>query len=65
MLLDSKIEAEANLFAAELLIPDEIITENRYYTAGQLARILGYNQKLVELRLKTFHTDETGMQFMQ
>lgn len=54
MLLDSKIEAEANLFAAELLVPDEVITEHSNYTAGQLARILGYNQKLIEIRLKSF-----------
>ena len=54
LLLDSKIETEANLFAAELLIPDEVITEHRNYTTEQLARLLGYNQKLIEMRLKSF-----------
>lgn len=49
-----KLEMEANEFAVNLLIPDEIITEHRNYTTEQLARLLGYNQKLVEMRLKSF-----------
>ena len=58
LLLDSKIESEANTFAVNLLIPDEVIIENIYYTTEQLSRLLGYNQKLIELRLKTFCMDE-------
>lgn len=54
LLLDSKIETEANTFAANLLIPDEIIVENIDYTTEQLSRLLGYNQKLIELRMKSF-----------
>lgn len=54
LLLDSKIEIEANTFAVNLLIPDEIIMENMNYTTEQLSRLLGYNQKLIELRLKSF-----------
>lgn len=51
-----KMEIEANSFAVNLLIPDEKIREGieKYYTSKQLSRLLGYNQKLIELRLKTF-----------
>lgn len=51
-LLNSKNELEANLFAAELLIPDDIILENRDYTIEQLSRLLGYDQALVELKMR-------------
>lgn len=49
-----KMEIEANTFAVHLLIPDEIIIENSGYTTEQFARFLGYNQRLIELRLKGF-----------
>lgn len=49
-----KLEIEANTFAVNLLIPDEIIVENMDYTTEQLSRLLGYNQKLIELRMKSF-----------
>lgn len=55
LLLDSKIEIEANTFAVNLLIPDETIVENKNYTTEQFSRLLGYNQKLIELRLKSFN----------
>ncbi|MGN0330086.1 MAG: ImmA/IrrE family metallo-endopeptidase [Kineothrix sp.] len=48
-----KLENEANLFAAELLIPDEIILENHTLTLNQLSRLLGYREKLIELKLKS------------
>ncbi len=51
----NKYEIEANQFAAELLIPDEIILENCNLTTEQLSRILGYEQALIELRLKSYH----------
>ncbi len=54
LMLNSKIEKEANLFAAELLITDEMILENQHYTAEQFATLLGYDEKLIELRLKTY-----------
>lgn len=54
LLLNSKYEIEANTFAAELLIPDEVILENWNYTTEQLSRLLGYEQALIELRLKTY-----------
>ena len=59
LLLDSKIETEANSFAAHLLIPDEIITENLNFTAEQLSRMLGCSQELIELRMKTFEIEKT------
>lgn len=49
-----KLEIEANTFAAELLIPDEIILENCNLTTEQLSRLLGYEQSLIELRLRSY-----------
>lgn len=52
-----KMEIEANSFAVNLLISDETIREGieKHYTLEQLSRLIGYNQKLIELRLKTFY----------
>lgn len=55
LLLTSKLEIEANKFAVELLIPDEVILENWQYTTGQFARLTGYNEELIKLRLKGFN----------
>ena len=52
LLLNSKTEREANIFAAELLIEDELILEHRDYTQEQLARLTGYDEKIIELRFK-------------
>lgn len=49
-----KYEIEANAFAAELLIPDEILLENWHLTTEQLSRLLGYERALIELRLKSY-----------
>lgn len=48
----SKLEIEANHFAAELLISDKDILEHQRLTAGQFSRVIGYAEKLVELRMK-------------
>lgn len=50
----SKYEQEANLFAMELLLPDQILDEyvQSGYSAEQLARITGYYTALIELKLK-------------
>lgn len=48
----NKCEIEANKFAAELLISDEILLEYKEFTIKQISRILGYNEQLIELRLK-------------
>lgn len=47
-----RLEMEANKFAVELLIPNEFILENWQYTTSQLARITGYSEELIKLRLK-------------
>ena len=52
LLLNSKNEIEANKFAMELLVPDDILEENREFTVEQLSRILGYHEKLIKLRLR-------------
>lgn len=54
LLLNSKSEREANVFAAELLIPDEIISEYNSYTMEELSKLLGYDRQFVEIKLKTF-----------
>lgn len=53
-LLNTKIEREANTFAVEFLIPDDVILEAKAngYTVDQLSHILGYEKELIELRLK-------------
>lgn len=52
LLLNSKSEKEANKFAMELLIPQEIILENWQLTTGQFARLTGYSEELIKLRLR-------------
>lgn len=49
LLLNSKTEREANLFAAELLIDGDIVLEYPEYTNSKLARLLGYDERIVEL----------------
>ena len=50
----SKYEQEANLFAMELMLPDQILDEylQSGYSTEQLSRITGYYTELIELRLK-------------
>lgn len=50
----SKYEIEANLFAMTLLVPNEVFTEHPDFTVSQFSRLLGYDKKLIELRLKAF-----------
>lgn len=45
-------EIEANKFAMELLVSDEILEENKEFTIEQLSRMLGYHEKLIKLRLQ-------------
>lgn len=47
LLLNSKTEIEANTFAAELLIPDDLIFEYPDMTASQIARIAGYSEQIM------------------
>lgn len=48
----SKYECEANKFAVELLIPDEIFHDNPEYTTEQFSRLTGYTEELIRLRMK-------------
>lgn len=52
MLSVDKMEIEANNFAMELLIDESVLEENKHLTTEQLARMLGYYESLIELRLK-------------
>lgn len=52
LLLNSKNEIEANKFAMELLVDDALLEDNKHLSTGQLSRMLGYHEKLIELRLK-------------
>lgn len=54
LLLTSKMEIEANTFAAELLIPDELILENPDISADQIARIAGYDKKIMNFKSGPF-----------
>lgn len=46
----ARIEREANIFAAELLIPDSLILENPGYSKSQLARLAGYNEMIMDFK---------------
>ena len=46
----SKIEIQANCFAAELLIPDSLIMENPGMTKEQIASIAGVTKELVNFK---------------
>ena len=55
LFLNSRKEQEANKFAIDFLIPDDILIEYfqfQQYTIEQVARVLGYQKELIELRLK-------------
>ena len=55
------IEREANLFAAELLIPEETIREYPEYSVEQLSRLLGYREEFVRLKLKSMSIQYGGV----
>ena len=52
LLLNSRLERRANLFAAYLLISDDLIAEFNGYTIDQMSLCTGYPKELIELRLK-------------
>ena len=52
LLLNSKIERRANLFAAYLLIPDEMLAEYADETKERFCQYTGYPKGLIDLRLK-------------
>ena len=51
LLLNSKKEIEANRFAMELLLSDSFLDEYKEFTIGQISRMTGYDQKLIQLRI--------------
>lgn len=50
LLLTSRTETEANTFAAELLIPDDLIYDHPGISKSQLARIAGYDERIMEFK---------------
>ncbi len=51
LLLTSKIERQANLFAAHLLITDDMLQDYIGFTKEQFCNSIGYPMELIELRL--------------
>lgn len=51
LLLNSKKEIEANLFAMELLLSDSFLEEYKEFTVEQISRLTGYHKRLIELRI--------------
>ena len=50
----NRYEKEADTFAMDLLVGDNILAEYQEYSMEQLSRLLGYEQRLIEVRLKNF-----------
>lgn len=50
LLLTSEIETEANMFATELLISDDLIYENPGMSKSQIARLAGYDERIMEFK---------------
>lgn len=48
----SKYEIEADTFAAELLISDDVILEFQRYTIEQISRYLGYAKRLIQAKTR-------------
>ena len=46
----TKYENEANTFAVELLIPDSIILDNPGMTKNQIARLAGYDKRVMDFK---------------
>ena len=47
-----RYEVEADIFAMDLLIDDDMIADYKPYTVDQISHLLGYRKELIELRLK-------------
>ena len=46
------MEIEANKFAIELLLSDDMILDFQDYTLEQISRFMGYCKELIELKFK-------------
>lgn len=53
LLNTNRYEKEADTFAMDLLIDDNTLIEYQDYSIEQLSRLLGYEKRLIELRLKS------------
>lgn len=53
MLNTNRYEKEADTFAIDLLISDDILTEYQEYNIERLSRLLEYEKWLIELRLNS------------
>lgn len=49
----SRYENEADAFAMDLLVGDDFLEEYKEYSSEQLSRLLGYERRLIELRLSS------------
>lgn len=49
-----KMEIEANTFAIELLVSDELLKEYTEFGIEQISRSLGYHKKLIQLKMGDF-----------
>lgn len=58
----NKFENEANAFAVNLLIPDCEIYDNKKLTTGQLSRLLGYEEAMIRLRLKSYQPENQNVE---
>lgn len=47
-----RYEVEADIFAMDLLIDDDMIADYKPYTVDQISHLLGYRKELIKLRLK-------------
>lgn len=47
----SKFEAEADKFAIQLLLSDDLINSYKEHNVEQISRITGYNERLIKLRM--------------
>lgn len=54
-----KFEEEANTFAMDFLIDDATLSEYSHFSISQISRALGYEKKLIELRLKDYERGKT------
>lgn len=52
----NKYEKQVDAFAMNLLVGDDILLEYRDHTTEQLSRLLGYEKRLIELRLNQLVT---------
>lgn len=62
-LATERIEREANIFAAELLIPDSLILENPGFAKSQLARLAGYNEMIMNFKTIANDNIKTSVNF--